>query len=63
MATDEPRYLLVEEIARELRFDATAKNPRRAALKWLARHAVPVLKRGKTILVERHVIEAVLRRP
>ena len=60
--SDEPRYMLVEDVARELRFTTTAKDWRLATLQWLARHAVPVLKRGRVLLLERHVLEVVLRR-
>lgn len=60
MMTDR-RFLLVEDLITELRFDATApKNPRKACLEWLARKAVPVKKRGRWLLIERHAVEAAL---
>lgn len=46
-ATDRPDYLTIPELTRLLRFDATApKKPELACRQWLARQAVPVLKRG-----------------
>lgn len=54
-------YLTVEEGARFCRFDVTALNPTVAFRKWLARQAVPVVRRGKVLLIERRVLEAVLR--
>ena len=53
-----PEYLLLEEVITLLRFDATATNPRRACVHWLARHGVAVSRRG---LVERSMLEAALR--
>lgn len=57
-----PEYLLLDEVARICRFDVTAPSrPSAAAWEWLRREAVPVLRRGRTLLVERRVLDAVLR--
>ena len=55
-------FLLVEDVARKLRFDATAKDWRRATLKWLTRHAVPVYRRGRILLIDPRELRAVLER-
>ncbi len=55
-------YLTIPELTRLLRFDVTAPaKPELACRQWLRRQAVPVLKRGRTLLIERRVIEALLR--
>lgn len=55
-------FLTIAELTRLLRFDATAPSkPEIACRQWLRRQAVPVLKRGRTLLVERRVIDAILR--
>jgi len=57
-----PEYLTLEEGAHLLRFDQTApSNPTKCFLRWLRRNVVPVAKRGKTVLVERRVLEGYLR--
>jgi hypothetical protein len=54
-------YLTLPEAAMLLRFDVTApSNPNRACWMWLRRNAVPIRKRGRTILVERAVLERIL---
>lgn len=50
-------FLTLEEAARYLRFDACA-FPVRACLKFLVRQAVPVVRRGRAVLVERRVLES-----
>jgi hypothetical protein len=58
----EPEYLTLDEGATLLRFDVTSPaNPRKAFGKWLRRHAVPVLRRGRVLLVERRVLVAMLK--
>lgn len=54
-------YLTLDEGARFCRFDATAVNPAVAFRKWLHRQAVPIVRRGRVLLVERRVLDAVLR--
>lgn len=55
-------YLTLAEVATLLRFDATAPSrPRQAVRDWLKRWEVPILRRGHILLVERTVIEAVIR--
>jgi hypothetical protein len=52
----------MEEGPRLLRFEVTAPgDPVEAFRKWLRRRAVPVLRRGRVLLVERQVLEAILR--
>lgn len=58
----ESPYLTMEEAARFCRFDATADKPAVAFRRWLHRHAVPVVRRGRVLLVDRRVLEATLRR-
>jgi hypothetical protein len=59
--TDESPYLTVPEIVKLLRFDLTAPgDPYRACWQWLRRNAVPIRKRGRTILVERAILEKML---
>lgn len=53
-------FLTLEEGAAFLRFDVTAANPVVAFRKFLHRHSVPVTKRGRVLLVERRVLEAVI---
>jgi hypothetical protein len=61
-STQEPQYLTLDEGARLLRFDVTAPGrPRARFLAWLRREHVPVLRRGRVLLVERHVLDAALR--
>lgn len=55
-------YLTLAEGARFWRFDATAVNPKEAFRRWLHRNAVPIRRRGKTLLVEKRLVEAVLDR-
>jgi hypothetical protein len=57
----ESPYLTLDEGARFCRFDATAQSPVIAFRKWLHRNSVPVRRRGRVLLVERRVLEAVLR--
>jgi len=53
-------YLTLDEGARFCRFDQTAENPREAFRRWLHRHAVPIRKRGKVLLVEKQILESML---
>jgi hypothetical protein len=54
-------YLTIAEGARFLRFDVTApSDPEGAFRRWLRRQAVPLRKRGRTILIERRHLEAFL---
>lgn len=54
-------YLTLDEGARFCRFDVTApKNPLDAFRRWLHRQAVPVVRRGRTLLVEKALLEAML---
>jgi hypothetical protein len=57
----ESPFLTLEEGARFCRFDATAADPADAFRKWLHRHSVPVVRRGRVVLVERRVLEDLLR--
>jgi hypothetical protein len=58
----EPEYLLLDEVMVLLRFDVTAPRKARAATwNYLLRHAVPVLRRGRVLLIERRVLDVVLR--
>jgi hypothetical protein len=60
---DGPQYLTTEEGARLLRFDATAPASAVVSFRqWLRREGVPVLRRGRVLLVERRELEAALRR-
>jgi len=54
-----PELMTLSEGAAYLRFDATAKNPVGAFRKWLHRNNVPIRKRGRVILVERRVLDAI----
>jgi hypothetical protein len=55
-------YLTIEEGARYARFDATAPTcAERSFRQWLMRYNVPVARRGRTILVERRILDAYLR--
>jgi hypothetical protein len=54
-------FLTLAEGARFVRFDASSKLPSKAFRKWLRRHSVPVLRRGRVLLVERRILEAILR--
>lgn len=59
---DQPEYLLVSEVVTLLRFDKTAPSaPYIACWQFLKRHAVPMKRRGRTLLIERRVLEATLR--
>lgn len=49
-------YFLADEAARFLRFNTT-----NLFRKWATRHLVPQLRRGRTVLYERRVLEAFLR--
>jgi hypothetical protein len=53
---DDSPFLTLEEGARLCRFDATAAQPVLAFRKWLRRHAVPVVRRGRVLLVDRRVL-------
>lgn len=56
-----PQYLTVEEGAKLLRFDVTAPtDPEKNFRRYLHRHAIPVLRRGRVLLVDRRVLEATL---
>lgn len=60
--TAQPEYLTLDEGARLLRFDQTApKSVVRAFRQWLRRNGVPVLKRGRTLLIDRRVLDAYVR--
>lgn len=52
-------YLTLEEGARLCRFETCAR-PVVSFRQFLRRHGVPVKRRGRTILVERRVLEAVM---
>lgn len=52
--------LTLEEGARLCRFD-TCQDPVQAFRKWLRRQGVPVVRRGRMLLVERRVLDAMLR--
>lgn len=52
----QPVYLLTAEAADLLRF-----NTPHLFHKWALRNRVPVLRRGRTLLYERRVLEALLR--
>lgn len=52
-------YLTLDEGARLCRFEQCVR-PDVAFRQWLRRNGVPVLKRGRKLLVERRVLEAVL---
>ena len=57
-----PELLTLEEGARLCRFDVTAPAaPVNGFRKWLVRQGVPVLRRGRVLLVERRVLMAYLR--
>jgi hypothetical protein len=54
--------LTVSEGARLARFEVTAPgDPIGAFRKWLRREAIPVLRRGRILLIERRVLLAALR--
>lgn len=56
-------FLTLAEGATRYRFDVTApKEPVQAFREWLARNAVPIRRRGRTILVEMAVVDAMLGR-
>jgi hypothetical protein len=52
-------FLTLGEAAIYLRFDVCA-DPARSCRRWLHRHAVPVVRRGRALLIERRVLEAIL---
>ena len=54
----EPRYLTAAEAATYLRFPST-----RAFYDFCHRHSVPVLRRGRLLLVDRQELDAWLRDP
>lgn len=54
------KFMAISEVAELLRFTVTAKNPDSACLQWLRRQNVPTLKRGRLVLVERAIVEAML---
>lgn len=54
-------YLTLDEGARLLRFDVTAPRSMRQAFRhYLHRHAIPILRRGRVLLVERQILLATL---
>jgi hypothetical protein len=53
-------YLTLDEGARFCRFDATSRTPVVHFRRWLHREAVPIRRRGRVLLVERRVLEAVM---
>lgn len=56
-----PEYLTLDEGAKLLRFDVTApSDPRKNFRLYLHRHAIPVLRRGRVLLIDRRVLEATL---
>jgi hypothetical protein len=58
----QPHYLTTGEGARLARFDLTAPhNPRMAFRKWLRRWNIPVLRRGRVLLVDRRLVLAALQ--
>jgi hypothetical protein len=53
----ESEFLTLGEGAELLRFTVTApKEPVQAFREWLHRHAVPIVRRGRVLLVERRVL-------
>jgi hypothetical protein len=59
----ESEFLTLGEGAELLRFTVTApKEPVQAFREWLHRQAIPVLRRGRVILVERAVLLEMLKR-
>ena len=56
---DDARLRELREAARLCRFDATADHPEVAFRQWARRHAVPALRRGRVLLFDRRVIDAV----
>jgi hypothetical protein len=59
--SDSP-YLTVDEAARFCRFDATAPQSIAKSFRaWLHRQAVPIIRRGRVLLIEKRVLEAALR--
>lgn len=52
-------YLTLAEGARHCRFDVTAPgDPVNAFRRWLHRDGVPLVRRGRVLLVERAVLDA-----
>jgi hypothetical protein len=63
MPTIDSPYLTLAEGAIRWRFTVTApKEPVQALREWLARNAVPIKRRGRVILVETAVVDAMLDR-
>lgn len=59
----ERKYLTLDQGAALLCFDVTAPSrPRQHFLEFLKRNAIPMVRRGRTYLVEARVLEAVIRR-
>lgn len=57
----ERQYLLLDDVVELLHFDRTAPlHARESCRKWLERQAVPVLRRGRVLLIERAVLAAKL---
>jgi hypothetical protein len=52
-------YLTVAEAARFCRFD-TCAEPREAFRKWARRQGLPMVRRGRMLLVDRRLLEAIL---
>jgi hypothetical protein len=52
-------FLTLEEGARHCRFD-TCLHPVVAFRQWLRRQGVPVVRRGRVLLIDRRVLDAVL---
>lgn len=53
---DDSPFLTLEEGARLCRFDATSVTPTIAFRKWLHRQGVPIVRRGRVLLVDRRVL-------
>lgn len=54
-------YLTAPEVADYLRYTLTAKNPAASARKWIARKRLRLYRVGKSKLVLRTAVDAVLR--
>jgi hypothetical protein len=55
-------FLTLAEGARFCRFDATApRHTTEVFRQWLRRHNVPLVRRGRVLLVDKKVLETVLR--
>ena len=54
-------HLTLAEAALYLRFDATAPAaPQKACLQYLKRAGIPMLHRGRTLLIEKRVLDGYL---